>query len=76
MSPAHVVYDPEWMIDARGNGSFRVECQCGWEDSGFDTASLARSAGFNHSTTGAGTPPPADGAPAPDGGKRKRFWRR
>ena len=72
MSGAHVVFDPEWMIDARGNGSFRVECQCGWEDAGFDTASLARSAGFKHSTSGA---PPTIDAPA-DTGKRKRFWRR
>ena len=69
MSGGHVVYDPEWMIDARGSGSFRVECQCGWDASGFDTASSAKKAGFDHSTGGAAkgetTPPP----------RRRRFWR-
>ena len=73
----HVIYDPEWAIDESGAGSFQIECQCGWLKRGFDTASLARSAGFNHTTTGAGTPPPSDAsgsdAEAP---RRRRFWSR
>jgi hypothetical protein len=73
MSSAHVIYDPEWTIDERGDGSFRIECQCGWETAGYDTASLARAAGFAHSTGGG---PPSSDAPAEDTGKRKRFWQR
>ena len=73
MSPTHIVFDPEWIIDEKGDGSFRIECQCGWETAGYDTVSLARAAGFDHSTGGG---PPSSNASAGDTGKRKRFWQR
>jgi hypothetical protein len=75
--PAHVVFPPEWVIEADGRGSFRVECDCGWSDDGFDTASLARAAGFTHATSGA---PPAPGGAAaqetPPTPPKRRWWRR
>ena len=72
MTGAHVIDEPEWMIDARGNGSFLVKCDCGWERTGFDTASSARAAAFDHSASGAALMPDA----TPQDGRRKRFWHR
>lgn len=72
MAGGHVIYDPVWTIDARGSGSFRVECQCGWDAAGFDTVSSAKKAGFDHSTGGA--PASADDSMPPP--RRRRFWRR
>ncbi|HVM08265.1 MAG TPA: hypothetical protein VM345_07385 [Acidimicrobiales bacterium] len=72
MAANHVIYEPEWMIDERGNGSFRIECQCGWERKGFDTASKARAAAFDHSASGAALLPDK----APEDAQRRRFWHR
>ncbi len=75
--PAHVVFAPEWVIEDDGRGSFRVECDCGWQQDGFDTASLARAAGFTHSTGQSGKVGDGDGnatSTAPPG--RRRWWRR
>ena len=64
-----MVFAPEWVIEANGQGSFRVECDCGWEEAGFDTSSLARAAGFAHTTGQRGAAP---GATAP----KRKWWRR
>jgi hypothetical protein len=69
---SHVIFTPEWVIETSGRGSFKVECDCGWHESGFDTSSLARAAGFEHSTGNRGATRGATQAePA-----RKRWWRR
>ena len=78
MVPVHVMFEPEWVIEADGRGSFRVECDCGWQEDGFDTASLARAAGFTHSTNprnvaGASSSNESATAPAPS---KRRWWRR
>ena len=84
-SERHVIYEPEWVIEASGRGGFRVECECGWEKSGFDTITRARSAAFDHSASGAALMPdrPSQeqrGAARGDEGEPKRklsrFWRR
>ena len=74
--PVHVVFAPEWVIEADGRGSFRVECDCGWQEDGFDTASSARAAGFTHSTkpSNVADVPSGDEPAAP--GPPKRRWRR
>jgi hypothetical protein len=71
---AHVVFTPEWAIELDGRGSFRVECDCGWHESGFDTSSLARAAGFAHSTGQRGDAGTTAGASAP--AAKRRWWRR
>lgn len=73
MAPAHVPYEPEWVIDSRGDGSFRVECSCGWQSGGFDTITRARAAGFDHST---GAPPASGDLSSGEPTRRRRFWRR
>ena len=72
MAGNHAIYEPEWVIEASGRGSFRVECECGWEGSGFDTMSRARAAAFDHSAAGADLMPDA----SPEDGRRRRFWGR
>ena len=71
MSHQHLVYEPEWVIESSGAGSFQVECQCGWLESGFDTASSARAAGFAHST---GTRPGI--AAEQESSSRRRWWQK
>ena len=74
---AHVIYEPEWVIETSGRGSFRIECECGWERSGFDTVSSARSAAFDHSAKGAELMPDRAQQPSPPpAAERRRFWRR
>lgn len=80
----HYVSPPEWVIETSGQGSFMVECNCGWYRQGFDTASLARAAAHNHTVTAkGGTPVPVPGdATASTGGadqpaaQKKRWFRR
>ena len=75
-SQSHIVYDPEWAIESSGAGSFQIECVCGWLESGFDTASSARAAGFAHSTgsrPGVTTSPP-DKERASE--SPRRWWQR
>ncbi|HEX7135097.1 MAG TPA: hypothetical protein VF228_21165 [Iamia sp.] len=68
----HVIYEPEWVIDSSGGGSFRVECECGWEKSGFDTITRAKAAAFDHSAQGADAMPES----TPADTRRRRFWQR
>ena len=70
--PAHVLFAPEWVIEADGRGGFRVECDCGWQESGFDTSSLARAAGFTQSTGGRADAHAAAAGASP----KRRWWRR
>ena len=74
--PTHVLFEPEWVIEADGRGSFRIECDCGWQESGFDTTSLARAAGFTHSTKPQGGAPPSGAEPAAPAPPKRRWLRR
>ena len=72
--PTHVLFEPEWVIEADGRGSFRIECDCGWQEGGFDTTSLARAAGFTHST--GVRPASTGGIETPPTPPKRRWWRR
>ena len=72
MAPKHVIYEPEWVIETSGASGFTVECECGWKKGGFDTASKARAAAFDHSTDGAALMPESSEEDA----RRRRFWGR
>jgi hypothetical protein len=44
----HYVHPPEWVIEASGDGGFRVRCTCGWMSDAYDISLGAREAGRDH----------------------------